>query len=155
MEFKGLGKDGLIRGSAGGTGFSWRVWSPGVQDNKSLPSERILMIKFQSRSCCLVSGNGSGCYWRSKFFPQCMRVLHDLMVLFFCPWKTTRYVVRNRVMPVWAGSVVTMIPKKISNNFLKTYLKPRLCSLCPPCPKLLFYCWFAWTLCFMFGFIVS
>ena len=62
MEFKGLGKDVLICGSAGGTGFSRRAWAPDVQDNKSLPSERILMIKFQSGSSSLVGGGGSGCY---------------------------------------------------------------------------------------------
>lgn len=46
-----------------------------------------------------------------------------LVVSFCCPWKTTQYLVRNRIRPVWAGSAVTSV--RLSFAKIKSSYKPK------------------------------
>lgn len=120
VAFEGLEKDGLVSGSTGPAweGFSTRLpwtadrWLLKRSDGGSLIEPGALVLCVGGGVEPLVPGVIEG---QVSLFCTCFGCM--TYVLFCCPGETTQNLYWSRIQPVWAGSTVTIIPKKINNYF--------------------------------------
>ena len=85
----------------------FQYWSS--LDNGLLSSERVPVLRFWSNQsfACLAGRNFD--YLREQFFSSEQVSAAWLMVLFCCPWRGIQYIVSNRIGPVLAGYVSTVL----------------------------------------------
>lgn len=94
---------GKIGWGTSAPGLPGSFWTIDISHQKGfwcLGPGHVLVLWFWGRG-----ETGSRYNWRSEFSALCMLRLHDL---WFCSvvWKRGQYLVRNRVGPVWACSMI-------------------------------------------------